>query len=208
MDASRGFEVELRRVGVSERSTDGRVSSGSSRRPVAAWLLLLVSVAGAAGIGRVAGDEPDQPSVVSAGATDGARLPAAGAGEPSGAAALIPLPEMIVLSSPATANAVITTRELAVRGYLATGSGTLQVTLEARGNRIIDSATIAPSLIFGERPSVGRQAQFETRFGLPNPRPNGRMIVQVTLIDESGQIVDVIRRPVRVGPLLEGAAGA
>ena len=110
-----------------------------------------------------------------------------------------------MLSSPAVANASITTRQLAVRGYLATGTGTIEITLEARGNRIIDSATIEPALVFGERPTVGRHAQFEARFGLPNPRPNGRMFVQVALVDERGRIIDVVRRPIRVGPLLEGA---
>jgi len=118
------------------------------------------------------------------------------------------MPDVIVLSSPAIANAEITSRELTIRGYLATGTGTIRVTLEARGNRIIDEATIEPELVFGERPTVGRHAQFETRFGLPNPRPNGRMVVQVALLDADGAIVDVIRRPIRVGPLLDEGAGA
>ena len=165
-----------------------------------AWLLVLVTVVAAAAIGRVAGAGPDARPIAATRADPVAVV----ASPPVRVADPVVVPEIIVLSSPAVANATITTRQLAIRGYLATGAGSIEITLEARGNRIIDSATIEPSLVFGERPTVGRHAQFETRFGLPNPRPNGRMIVQVALLDETGQIIDVIRRPIRVGPLLEG----
>ena len=201
MDATRGFEVELRQVGVIGRASGG--SSGDRprfRQPLLVWLLVLISIAGTAAVGRLVGlgfearpSAAVRPADQAAVASDRFAVPLTA-----------PMPEIIVLSSPAEANATITTRELTIRGYLATGGGTIQVTLEARGNRIIDSATIEPSLVFGERPTVGRHAQFETRFGLPNPRPNGRMIVQIALVDPSGQIVDVIRRPIRVGPLARG----
>ncbi len=206
MDASRGFEVEPRPVGAVDGATAPQPWNESSRRgpslrPAVAWLALLVSVVSVAGIGRLVGSGPEQAVAELVGAPLVATLP-------GGAPARAPMPEIIVLSSPAVANATITSRELTIRGYLAGGTGTIQVTLEARGNRIIDAATIDPALVFAERPAVGQHAQFETRFGLPNPRPNGRMIVQVALLDDEGQVVDVVRRPIRVGPLLEGAAGA
>jgi len=206
VDTTRGFEVELHEVGVI-----GRASGGSSReaarfrQPLVAWLLVLISIAGTAALGRLVGLGFEARPIAAARPADSAAAAAERAtAERIAAPVLAPMPEIIVLSSPAAANATITTRELTIRGYLATGGGTIQVTLEARGNRIIDSATIEPSLVFGERPTVGRHAQFETRFGLPNPRPNGRMIVQIALVDPSGRIVDVIRRPIQVGALLEG----
>jgi hypothetical protein len=200
VDASRGFEVELRQVGAREHVPDA-LTSASTRRPLLTWLLVLGSVAGVAVLGRVVGAGPDARPI------QDQRAPAhaIAAADPSRAPVTAPVREIVVLASPAAANATITTRDLTIRGYLATGAGTIVITLEARGNRIIESTTIEPSLVFGERPTVGRHAQFETRFGLPNPRPNGRMIVQVALVDESGQIIDVIRRPIRVGPLLEGS---
>jgi hypothetical protein len=113
-------------------------------------------------------------------------------------------PELIVLASPAEAGMTITTRELVVEGYVQAGAETVRITVEARGNRVIDDATIAPVLAFAERPSRDRHLQFQVQFGLPNPRPNGRMIVQVAAYDRDGRVLDVIRRPIRVGRLLEG----
>jgi hypothetical protein len=197
VDASRGFEVPLHRVDGAGRSDAGGRSRAHGRRPFVAWMLILVTVSGAAVVGRLAGAGPDVRPIASP-------VDAIAMASPARPPDPIVVPEIIVLSSPAVANASITTRQLAVRGYLATGTGRIEITLEARGNRIIDSATIEPSLVFGERPTVGRHAQFEARFGLPNPRPNGRMFVQVALVDEGGRIIDVIRRPIRVGPLLEG----
>jgi len=165
------------------------------------WFLALAAVVVVAAAGRlVAG--PPEPRVATV-----AFAPASRTAVVTAVPAFAPPPDVIILSSPVAAHALVTTRELEVRGYLRNGSGTIRVTLEARGNRIIDQATIVPVLAVGERPTVGRHARFETRFGLPNPRPNGRMILQVALLDEDGRIIDVIRRPFRVGPLLE-AAGA
>jgi hypothetical protein len=175
-------------------------SAGRGRFAVAAWLLGFVGIVGFAAGGRLAAG-PSVPQVT----TVPVEPPIAAHSE---APALTSLPELIVLSSPATANVMVTNRELVVRGYVRDGSGKIRVTLEARGNRIIDEATISPAPAFGDDSMAGhRDQQFETRFGLPNPRPNGRMIVQVALLDEDGRILDVIRRPFRVGPLLEAADG-
>jgi hypothetical protein len=165
------------------------------------WVLALVTVVSVAAAGRlVAG--PPEPRVAAV-----AIGPGPSTAVVTEVPAIAPPPDVIILSSPAAANTLVTTRELEVRGYLRNSSGTIRVTLEARGNRIIDQATIVPALAYGERPMVGRHPRFETRFGLPNPRPNGRMILQIALLDEGGRILDVIRRPFLVGPLLE-AEGA
>jgi hypothetical protein len=174
-------------------------SAANGRFAVTAWLIAFAGIVVLAAAGRLVSGAPE------------ARTAAAIASPPATALrpapALVTLPEIIVLANPAVANATVTTRELHVRGYLRSGGGTIRVTLEARGNRIIDEATITPTPTAGAPRAIGRQARFETRFGLPNPRPNGRMILQVALLDDEGRLVDVIRRPFRVGPLLEGAGG-
>lgn len=166
---------------------------------MAAWFLVLSGVVGVAAVGRLA-----ESGVPSPGTAVIEFEPPAATATPMPTASAVPTPELIVLASPAEAGVTITTRELVVQGYLQVAAGTVRVTLEARGNRVIDDATITPALAFGERPTVDRHAQFEVRFGLPNPRPNGRMVVQVAAYDRDGRILDVVRRPFRVGPLLEG----
>ena len=168
------------------------------RLTIGLWLAAFLAVVGVALVGRVLG--PEEPATRAAVAP--AEPPEV---RPTAAAPVRPPVDIVVLTSPAMANAVITSRDLSVRGYLVSGTGTIRVTLEARGNRIIDEATIEPALAFAERPTTGRHPQFEASFGLPNPRPNGRMIVQVALLDDRGQILDVVRRPFRVGPLVEVA---
>ena len=181
-----------------------RVVSGAGGRlrgqtAIAAWVLGLMAIAGVAIAGRVADARETTPRsavIVFASPTDAA--------SPDPTVAPVPAPELIVLASPAEAGMTITTRELVVQGFVQVGADTIRVTLEARGNRVIDDATIRPALALAESPSTVRHPQFQVHFGLPNPRPNGRMIVQVAAYDRDGRILDVIRRPIRVGPLLEG----
>jgi hypothetical protein len=164
-------------------------------------MLALVAVVGIAVLGRLVGTVepgPRTPALV----FDPPVLPRPV--EPATTSA--PLPELIVLASPAEAGVTVTTRSLLVRGYVESAAETVQVTLEARGNRIIDQATVQPDLAFGERPEANRHPWFEVEFGLPNPRPNGRMIVQVMAFDREGKLLDVVRRPFRVGSVLDGSA--
>lgn len=179
--------------------TTGRASGARGRAVMATWLLGLFGIVGVAAVGRLAesGEPASRTAVIVFESPARTAMPAP-------TAPAVPRPELIVLASPAEAGMTITTRDLVVQGYLQMAAGTVRVTLEARGNRVIDDATITPALAFAERSTVDRHAQFEVRFGLPNPRPNGRMIVQVVAYDGDGQILDVVRRPFRVGPLLEG----
>ncbi len=182
-------------------STAAKVSVGSRGRLVmGAWLIGLLIVVGAAIGGRLVESGDPNPAAAAI-----VLAPLGDASTTRPTASPWTTPELIVLAVPAEAGMTITTRDLEVRGYLKGGVATVRVTLEARGNRIIDDATIEPATAFGERPTVERHPQFTVRFGLPNPRPNGRMIVQVAAYDRDGRILDVIRRPFRVGPLLEGA---
>jgi hypothetical protein len=180
------------------RAVSGAGGARRGRTAIAVWALGLIAIVGVAITGRPgdANVTPRTAAIVFASPTDPASL------DPT--VAPIPAPELIVLGSPAEAGMTITTRELVVRGFVQSAAVTIRVTLEARGNRVIDDATIRPALAFAERPSTGRHPQFQVQFGLPNPRPNGRMIVQVAAYDREGRILDVIRRPIRVGPLLEG----
>jgi hypothetical protein len=185
--------------------TAEQATSARGRAVTAAWLLGLVAVVGLAAVGRLAGaGDPESRSAAIAfePAVRGVTVVPA----PVATAPAVATPELIVLASPSEAGVTITSRELLVRGHLRVAAETVRITLEARGNRVIDDATItpAPAPVVAGRPSVDRHAQFEARFGLPNPRPNGRMIVQVAAYDRDGRIIDVVRRPFRVGPLLDG----
>lgn len=181
----------------------GRSRSGRSRgnSVLLAWMAALFGVIGLAMVGRFA-ESADGPRTAAVVFDRPAVQPPATADVQATTAAL---PDLIVLASPAEANTTVTTRALLVRGYLETAAETVRVTLEARGNRIIDQATLRPSLAFGERPEANRHPWFEVEFGLPNPRPNGRMIVQVSAFDRDGKLLDVVRRPFRVGVVLDGS---
>lgn len=182
--------------------TTAHASRARGRAVMAAWLLGLVAVVGLAAVGRLAGPgDPDSRTAAIA-----FEPPARGvtiAPAPVATAPTVATPELIVLASPSEAGVTITSRELLVRGHLRVAAETVRITLEARGNRVIDDATVTPALVVAGRPRVDRHAAFEVRFGLPNPRPNGRMIVQVAAYDRDGRIIDVVRRPFRVGPLLD-----
>lgn len=200
MDGPPNSRFETVAVAAPVAVATGHASGTRGRVVMAAWLLGLVVVVGVATLGRLAESTDAGPRT-----TVIAFEPPTRQATPAPSASAVPTPELIVLASPAEAGVTVTSRELLVQGYLQVVGGTVRVTLEARGNRVIDDATITPALAFGERPSVDRHVQFEVRFGLPNPRPNGRMIVQVAAYDRNGRMLDVIRRPFRVGPLLEGA---
>jgi hypothetical protein len=183
--------------------TTAHAGSARGRAVMAAWLLGLVAVVGLAAVGRLAGPgDPDSRTAAIA-----FEPPARGVTvvpAPVATAPAVATPDLIVLASPSEAGLTITSRELLVRGHLRVVAETVRITLEARGNRVIDGATITPAAVVAGRPSLDQHAQFEVRFGLPNPRPNGRMIVQVAAYDGDGRIIDVVRRPFRVGPLLDG----
>jgi hypothetical protein len=180
------------------RQVSGAAGRRRGRTAIAFWALGLIAIVGVAIAGRAGDADTTSRTAAIVFASPTHR------GSPDPTVAPFPAPELIVLGSPAEAGMTITTRELVVQGFVQSAAVTVRVTLEARGNRVIDGATIRPALAFAERPSTGRHPQFQVQFGLPNPRPNGRMIVQVAAYDREGRILDVIRRPIRVGPLLEG----
>jgi hypothetical protein len=180
----------------------GRNLPARGRATVAAWLGVLAVIVGLAIVGRLT--DPGVATPRSAAIAFAAPLAGPTRAPAPVAAAILPSAgELIVLTSPAAAGITVTTRELVVLGYVQSGADSVRVTLEARGNRIIDDATVTPGLARDDGPIASRLPRFEVRFGLPNPRPNGRMIVQVVAFDSVGRMLDVVRRPFRVGPVFD-----
>ena len=203
MDEGRLEPHEPVSIVVPVRVIGGNGGARRGRTALVVWAVALVVIVGVAIAGRpvVGGEAAPRSAAIAFAAPSDAPAPELTAPPADG----VPAPELIVLANPVEAGMTITTRELVVQGYLRVAAETIRVTLEARGNRVIDDATITPALAVAERPTLNRHPQFQVHFGLPNPRPNGRMIVQVAAYDRDGQIIDVIRRPFQVGPLLEGA---
>lgn len=111
--------------------------------------------------------------------------------------------QAVVVTLPARSGDEITTRQLIITGYVVGASAPLRISLEARGNREIDSVVITPTRSRGlSRPQ--RAGRFDIAFDIPNPRPNGTMVVQVAVLDPDGLPIDVVRRRVRIGTILDG----
>lgn len=178
-------------------------AGGRGGLPAVAWLAGLGAVVALGVLGRVAGpaDVANRGAIVTFDPPPAIRVAVA----PEAVAPAAPMPDLVVLASPAEPNLTITTRELRVRGHVAAGAASVRITLEARGNRVIDDVTVVLATASGRagRAQPGTPRRFSASFGLPNPRPNGRMIVQVAALDRDGRLLDVIRRPFRVGALLE-----
>jgi len=173
--------VALERVG--RNSGPGR-----SRWPriAAAWLLGLTVVAGVGVVGR-----------------DGDRVAATEDEAPIAAlATAVPITDhVIVLESPATQNATITTRTLVVRGHLPSGGGVVTIVLESSGNKTVSTQTVQPARVRGPAAPDDRST-FLATFALSNPRPGGRMVIQVIAYDPRGVPFDSVRRRIQVGAVV------
>jgi len=113
----------------------------------------------------------------------------------------------VVVTSPARANQVITTRDLVVRGHVRESSWRVQVVLQSRGAEPIVVRTGGPMTRPGDRDrSPGRT--FIVALPLPDPRPSGPAVVQVVVYDTSGRAQDVILRAIQIGAVLGPASGA
>lgn len=110
--------------------------------------------------------------------------------------------DVVDLASPTPARVEITTRRVAVEGSVLVRATRVEIALEARGNRVIDRATVDVSDPNGGVRPVMRP-RFSASFDLPYPRPNGTMWVVVTAYDERGMPLGGTRRPFAVGPLLD-----
>lgn len=142
---------------------------------------------------------------------------APGSPEPSSrvavAAAAAPGPSLdparadLVLTSPARANQVITTRDLVVRGHVRESSWRVQVVLQSRSAEPIVVRTGGPMTLPGDRErSPGRT--FIVTLPLPEPRPSGPAVVQLVAYDASGRAQDVVLRVIQIGAVVGAASGA
>jgi hypothetical protein len=109
---------------------------------------------------------------------------------------------VIVLAYPAVQNTEVTTRNLVVRGHLPSGGGSVAVVLESSGSKVIAIETVRPI-----RDPSGRRSTFSATFPLSNPRPGGRMVVQVIAYDRAGVPIDSLRRRVRIGAIVPDDPG-
>ncbi len=113
--------------------------------------------------------------------------------------------QALVVTMPARSDEEITTRRLTITGYVVGVPMPLRVSLEARGNREIDVAVTTPT----RSPDLARPqraGRFQVTFDLPNPRPNGNMVVAVAVIGPDGLPIDGVRRRVRIGRILVGTS--
>lgn len=167
-----------------------------------AWIVVLAALAG---LGLLDGEGADGPaaavaqwspdSSTEAPAATSRRLPSTQLG-----ARL--LRDVVDLASPAPARVEVTTRSVSVEGAVLVRAARVEIFLEARGNRVIDHASVDVSDPHGGiRPELA--PTFSASFELPNPRPNGTMWVVVTAYDDRNLPLGGTRRPFAVGPLVE-----
>jgi hypothetical protein len=165
------------------------------------WGLGLATVVGVALAG---GTDEDRAEIARAptGSPGPSRAVAASAAVPS----LDPAFADVVVTSPAQANQVITTRDLVVRGHVRESTWRVQVVLQSRSAEPIVVRTGGPMTRPGDRDrSPGRT--FIVTLPLPEPRPSGPAVVQVVVYDTSGRAQDVVLRTIQIGELLGPVSG-
>jgi hypothetical protein len=164
---------------------------GAFPTALAGWLGVLALVVAAGFAGQRAEDSHD-------------RSPAQVAlASPEAPAVLLPdEPENpIDLLSPEIGPITVTTARLTVKGTVLVHAARVVVSLEARGNRTLDSVTFNVSDPDGGiRPK--HKPSFSAEFDIPFPRPNGTMWVVVTAYDSHLIPLGGERRPVVIGEIM------
>lgn len=110
--------------------------------------------------------------------------------------------QALVVTSPATLGEEITARRLVVSGYVVGKPVAIRISLQGRRERELDSVTVAP-VRSPDLTRPQRAGQFEVTFDLPDPRPTGPMIVEVALLTSEGRVIDLTRRRIQVGAIVE-----
>ena len=176
-----------------------RIARPRSRGPLAAfaWGGALTALVGLAILGRAPDASPRGVAEASGPFASVTPSDAAVAQAAPADAAVDP----IDLRSPAVGPITLTTPQLRVQGSLQVRADHVEISLEARNNRVIDHVTLDTT-----DPNGGlrrdHQAQFQVTFDVPNPRPNGTMWVVVTAYDSHGMPLGGDRRPFNVGPIV------
>jgi hypothetical protein len=174
----------------------------------AAWLGALVIVAGVAVMGGQNGDATrevaSRPS-----ATDQGPAQAAVQAATAGATATTtqaPPERVIVLRDPPMDDALVTTHDLVVSGYLTSGMGPVRVGLASRNGKALAFRTVEPTVI--GRVNGDSSPSFLVALPLVGPRDGSPMTIQVIAYDRHGIPLDVIRREVILGPVTRRVVGA
>jgi hypothetical protein len=155
--------------------------------------------------GGVGGEADAEAAAVSAAPSVGA-APSTDVTAPTYVASLDPAFADVVMTSPARANQVITTRDLVVRGHVRESSWRVQVVLQSRSAEPIVVRTGGPMTRPGDRDrSPGRT--FIITLPLPDPRPSGPAVVQIVAYDTSGRAQDVVLRAIQIGAVRGPASG-
>ena len=179
--AARGFDEAPRRRDLSATFEPQRLSK-PRRFPtaLAGWLGVLALVVGAGFAGQRPGDGDDLAP---------AQLAVAAPVNP------------IDLLSPEVGPITITTARLTVKGTVLVRAARVVVSLEARGNRILDSVIFnVTDPDGGIRPK--QTPRFSAEFDIPFPRPNGTMWVVVTAYDSHLIPLGGERRRVLIGEIM------
>jgi hypothetical protein len=179
-----------------------RIGRTRSRAPVAAllWTAALVGIVAVGIFGR----SPAQPAAVGLIAV-GTPDTAANPGRSGPRAVLgtdLALRDPIDLETPAVGPVTLTDARLTVLGKVLVHAARVEISLEARGNRVIDSGRRARHAD-RRAPHRARQGPRPREFDVPYPRPNGTMWVVVTAFDAFGMPLGGERRSFLVGPIVE-----
>jgi hypothetical protein len=163
----------------------------SPRALFALGTLIVLVVVGSGLIGRLTGPAPSPRTTLG-----GLVAPPSG---PSRTDPRVLTPaSALVVTSPTRSGAEVTTRRLTVTGYVLGPPAPVRISLQGRGNRTIESIVVEPARDPLEtRPQ--RVARFTATFDVPNPRPNGEMLVELALLTDDGQAFSVVWRYVRIG---------
>lgn len=138
--------------------------------------------------------------------TPAAPTAAVGAASTGANAGLAPPEPVIVLRDPPANDAVVTTQDLVVSGYLTTGMGPVRVGLASRNGKALAFRTVEPTVI--GRVNGDSSPTFLVALPLLGPRDGSPMTVQVIAYDRHGIPLDVVRRQVVIGPVGRRVVGA
>lgn len=156
---------------------------------------LAVAVVAAGALGSI-GDADRSSSEVSSTTPRVAAMPRVTAASDVG----IEPAQTLVVTLPARSGDAVTTRQLLVTGFVVGVPAPVRISLQGRRNRVIDGVTVHPTRSSEEtRPQ--RAGRFAVAFDLPNPRPNGEMLVEIALLTPDGQAFDVIWRYVDIAAI-------
>jgi hypothetical protein len=181
-----------------------RIERASSRAPLAAllWSAAHVAIIAVGTFGR--GSEQQTAAAATAGAHPG-ESPRFGlrTSQPFGALGTdLALVDAVDLRLPAIGPVTLNEARLTVFGKVLVHAAHLEISLEARNNRVLESISVDVSDPDGGiRPT--QQPSFDVEFALPYPRPNGTMWVVVTAYDAAGLPLGGERRPFLVGAIIQ-----